>query len=128
MKNLIISAVVAAIVAVIVVMVGGNNQPAPDLNLGASGTRFPNGISADTTSPTMGQVRGTTFTATGDSTFGGGINGINVTTTNTATSSLIVGCVQSYATSTASPIRLSATTTASGGTIALWVFGSCSAL
>ena len=34
--------------------------------LGGSGTRFPNGLSADTTSPIPGQVRGTTFLATGD--------------------------------------------------------------
>lgn len=46
MKNIIISAVVAAVVAVIVVVVGGNNQsPAQDTNLGATGTRFPYGVS-----------------------------------------------------------------------------------
>lgn len=33
--------------------------------LGASGSRFPNGISADSTSPSAGQVRGTTLTITG---------------------------------------------------------------
>ena len=32
--------------------------------LGASGTRFPNGISADATSPVAGEVRGATFTST----------------------------------------------------------------
>lgn len=37
--------------------------------LGA-GTRYPNGISADTTSPTTGQVRGTTLTVTGTATLG----------------------------------------------------------
>lgn len=39
-------------------------------DLGASGTRFPSGISADSTSPTSGQIRGTTFTATGAMTVG----------------------------------------------------------
>lgn len=34
------------------------------------GTRFPNGISADSTSPSSGEVRGTTFTSTGDVTVG----------------------------------------------------------
>src|SRR3989338_7521588 len=34
-----------------------------------------------------------------------------VTTTNTATSTLIVGCLQTYATSTASPIKFQASTT-----------------
>lgn len=36
--------------------------------LGASGSRFPNGISADNTSPIPGEVRGTTLTITGTST------------------------------------------------------------
>lgn len=39
--------------------------------LGASGTRFPHGISADSTSPLAGEVRGTTLTVTGATTIGG---------------------------------------------------------
>lgn len=39
--------------------------------LGASGTRFPHGISADSTSPVAGEVRGTTLTSTGAATIGG---------------------------------------------------------
>lgn len=39
--------------------------------LGASGTRFPNGISANATSPSAGEVRGTTLTITGAATTGG---------------------------------------------------------
>lgn len=35
---------------------------------GASGSRYPNGISADTTSPSAGEVRGTTLTITGTTT------------------------------------------------------------
>lgn len=35
--------------------------------LGASGTRFPNGVSADSTSPSAGELRGTTLTITGNS-------------------------------------------------------------
>jgi len=42
--------------------------PSPTLVVGASGTRFPNGLSTDSTSPSSGQVRTTTFTATGLST------------------------------------------------------------
>lgn len=58
-KNIITSAITAIIVALVVVsLVGGN----PD-NLG--GSRFPSGISADSTLPSAGQVRGTTLTATG---------------------------------------------------------------
>ena len=39
--------------------------------LGASGTRFDNGLSADSTSPVAGEVRGTTLTITGASTLTG---------------------------------------------------------
>ncbi len=45
-----------------VALVGGNQQPA--VQFGASGTRFPNGISANSTSPSAGQVLGTTITGT----------------------------------------------------------------
>lgn len=41
--------------------------PAQEGTLGATGTRFPNGLSADATSPNPGQVRGTTLTVTSDS-------------------------------------------------------------
>ncbi len=72
---------------------------------------------------------------TSDATFNGGDGAIVVTTTNTATSSIEVGCVQMTATSTASPIKLvfsiTATTTEAGpnGTTAngyaLWKYGTC---
>ncbi len=42
------------------------------INFGASGTRFPNGISADSTSPSSGEVRGTTLTSTGAATLASG--------------------------------------------------------
>lgn len=48
-----------------VVLVGGNQ---PGLSVGASGTRFPNGLSTDSTSPSAGQVRTTTLTVTGAAT------------------------------------------------------------
>src|SRR3990167_5277189 len=38
--------------------------PSPNM-FGATGTRMPNGISTDTTSPVVGEVRGTTLTITG---------------------------------------------------------------
>lgn len=62
-------------------------------------------------------------TISDDLTVSGGV--LNVTTTNTATSSLTVGCIQTTATSTATPVRLSATTTAAGGTYLMVVFGTC---
>ncbi len=68
-KVYLISGVVALAVALLVVaMVGGNNQPQPQL--GATGTRFPNGLSTDSTSPVAGEVRGTTLTITGAGTIG----------------------------------------------------------
>lgn len=56
--------------------VGSDNQSGLKVDCTAlsnclgAGTRFPNGISADTTSPTAGQVRGTTLTITGAGTIG----------------------------------------------------------
>ena len=44
-----------------------------------------------------------------DTTFSGGT--VNVTTSNTATSTLVVGCVQFYATSTATALKYQASTT-----------------
>jgi hypothetical protein len=63
---------------------------------------------------------------TGDVTAGD----VTLTTSNTATSTLIVGCIQMYATSTASPGYLtftSASTTGATGTSFLpsWTFGTC---
>lgn len=57
----------------------------PDLGgfLGASGTRFPNGVSADTTSPEEGEVRGTTLTITATSTGGNFVNKGSVLSTTT---------------------------------------------
>ncbi len=51
---------VAALVAIFVSGLVGIQS----VSFGASGTRFPNGISADSTSPSAGQVRGTTLTIT----------------------------------------------------------------
>lgn len=103
-------------------------------------TRFPNGISADSTAASAGQVRGTTLTITGastlsgDTTFAGGDGAISVTTTNSATSSVDVGCIEMPATSTDTTIVLTfateahSTTTSSGtnsdGLVA-WRYGSC---
>lgn len=56
----------ALILLVAILLVVGSNQS----GVGASGTRFPNGLSADSTSPSSGQVRGTTLTATGAATVG----------------------------------------------------------
>jgi hypothetical protein len=51
----------------ILVLVGGNQSGL------LGGTRFPSGISADSTSPSSGQVRGATLTITGDATVSGAV-------------------------------------------------------
>ena len=120
-----------ALVVVIALMLVGGNQSA---SAGASGTRFPNGISADSTSPSAGQVRGTTLTTTGVATLASAtVTGtLTQSTTNAATTTAALGCVQTTATSTLTPIRLlytaSTTATAISGTQAgfvLWGYGTC---
>ena len=77
-----------------------------------------------------------TLAVTGDATVSGGT--LNLTTSNSATSTAVVGCVQTYATSTATAIQLiigspntqASSTLASqtiGGFVA-WRFGACPAL
>ena len=150
MNDLVKIAIIVLIASVIGGFVAGLVGDNQSDDLGA-GTRFPNGISADTTSPSAaGNIRGGTFTLTGaatigstlavtgvptftaDAVFNGGDGAIVVTTTNTATSSIEVGCIQMYATSTATALRfefnpISATTTINGtsdGMVA-WSYGSC---
>lgn len=50
----------------LLVLFGGQSAPEPTSQFG--GTRFPNGISADSTSPSAGQVRSTTLNVTGAAT------------------------------------------------------------
>lgn len=69
------------IVAVGILVLVGSNQSE------VGGTRFPNGLSADGTSPTAGQVRGTTLLSTGAATFS---STIAVTGAATLSSTLVV--------------------------------------
>ena len=118
-----------ALIAVAIIAITGLFFPLVQSQFGANGTRFPSGVSADSTSPVAGELHGDDLTldddatVTDDVTINGG--SLTVTTANTATSTAVVGCIQTYATSTATPVRLSATTTATGGTEALFVFGTC---
>lgn len=77
-----------------------------------------------------------TLTVSGDATLSGGSGALTLTTTNAATSTATIGCVQTYATSTETPVRLELTTSAVsttthrqaaaqiGGTM-VWIFGTC---
>lgn len=93
-----------------VIMQEGYNSAKPITLSGASG---------DITSGDDITV-GDDLTVTDDVTISGGA--LTVTTSGTATSSLIIGCIQTYATSTLTPVKLSATTTPG---YPFWVFGTC---
>lgn len=109
------------VIAMAIGLVGGNQSGL----LGASGSRFPNGISADSTSPVAGEVRGTDLTITDDATISGGA--LTVTTAPGATSTLIVGEIETYATSSATKICLKFNTiaTSSEAGYVLWNYGTC---
>jgi len=66
--SIVVAAVVSGLIAgFIVAAVVGGNQPQSV----RTGTRYPNGLSTDSTSPSSGQVRTTTLTVTGASTLSG---------------------------------------------------------
>ena len=64
LKDVLLSALVGALAALLVLGVAGlvDNQSA------SLGSRFPNGLSADSTQSVAGEVRGTTLTITGAAT------------------------------------------------------------
>ena len=90
-------------------MVGGNNQS------------FAGVTNLDSLTLSEALVTAT-LTTSGAMTVGGDVT---ITTTDAATSSVEVGCIDTYATSTATALRLSATTTPG---IAYWTYGTCSEL
>lgn len=124
-----------ALIAIILFLVFSSSS----LKFGVTGTRFPNGLSADTTSPVAGELRGDDLTLdddaviTDDLTVSGG--SVVVTTSNSATSTVSLGCIQTVATSTATAIRLiigtsntaasSTWSTATNGGFVNWGYGSC---
>lgn len=93
-KNISIGVLALVLAFLVGMAVGGKSSQS--LDLGASGTRWPNGISADTTSPSAGQVRGTTLTVTGATTLTGAVStgvfteggGISTISTTSATYTL----------------------------------------
>lgn len=102
MKNSTYIAWVAMIIAILALGYGVTHSSSPP-SQGGNGSRFPNGLSADTTLPNAGQLRGTTLTITGASSFGGGTSiasayngtcniGVISSQTFTATSSINATC------------------------------------
>lgn len=115
---------VIAIVAVLIAIFAWNSKSSS-----FGGTRFPQGLSADSTSPVAGEVRGTDLTITDDATISGGV--LSVPTGAGATSTLTIGRIHMYATSSATQICIDfntqATTTIAGtanGAVT-WKYGSC---
>lgn len=92
MNDLVKIVIVVLVASVIGGYIGGlvgSNQPENEKDPGETrlgGTRFPNGISADGTTPLKGEVRGTTQTITGESNLSTLIQGGGsfATTTNDA--------------------------------------------
>lgn len=99
----------------ILVLVGGNQS---DQIVGSSGSRFPHGISADTTSPVEGEVRGTTLNITSTAAFAGQItanagllqSSVNSTTTG-ATVTLLQADLLGYTSLLITPIVSDSTIT-----------------
>ena len=82
--------------------------PSPQL-LGASGTRFPNGLSADTTSPVTGEIRGTTLTITSTSAFTGLVSAVTAAFSGLVTlnaGTLYSSTLATSTTDTATPLIL----------------------
>jgi len=119
------SALVAALVAVVLgamALVGVNNQSE---FFGASGSRFPNGISANNTSPVAGEVRGTTASLTGRMS----VLTTGTTTTSFRSSSATQGyCVEFNATSSDTVLNrtyAASTTPSTAGVISVVRYGAC---
>jgi hypothetical protein len=107
-KNILLGILALVAVFLIGMAVGGNGSQS--LEVGASGTRFPNGISADKTSPVVGGVRGTTLTITGAST----LSGISTQATTSVTSLCVYNGTQftkiSFAAGSTTPAYATSTT------------------
>ncbi len=111
-------------------LLGGSKAPAQDI-VGALDRTTVSNPWTFAGAVTMSNVA----SITGDVTLGGGAGALVITTTNAATSTASVGCVQTVATSTLTPIKLvigsvnaTASSTATNSTISgfvTWAYGTC---
>ncbi|MFA5772858.1 MAG: hypothetical protein WC974_09035 [Thermoplasmata archaeon] len=107
---------VVVLILLLIVLVGGNQSG----NLG--GTRFPSGISVDSTSPSAGEVRGTTLTITGAQTLTGATtlsSTLGVTGATTLSSTLSVTGATTLKVLTQGGSVLATTTSTTATTFAL---------
>jgi len=137
MKNIIVILLGLVLVTNTVALFGLRDSGGDDAGIGAAGgryleqyvpvVRYNGGMATqlpfDMDGTSANLAVGGTMAVTGVTTMAADLT---VTTTNTATSSVEAGCFDSYATSTETAIRLSATSTIPGD--AVWVFGTCSGL
>lgn len=101
-----IAVIAVCLSAYAIALVGGNTQPVPSSFGGSTSDNWSVGGNLSVTGTSV--LTGAT-TITGDQTVSGGT--LNVTTSNTATSTVIGGCFQFYATSTATAHKFQASTT-----------------
>ncbi|MEK7461512.1 MAG: hypothetical protein AAB586_00345 [Patescibacteria group bacterium] len=127
----IISVVLAVVFGVLVVSLVTNAVTTISTSITTAGdiTTSAGNIAATTGTLTVGGVS----TLTGDVTMSGGNGGLTLTTANNATSTIQVGCIQMYATSTATAVRflfhasttISTTVTGTAAGYLLWGYGTC---
>lgn len=107
-------ALVGVLIAIVIAIMGLSLPAAPAPTAGATGTVFPHGLTVGDTAHS-----GQTFTNT---------------TSNAATSTTALGCIQTIATSTATPIAIVFNKTATTSSMlngqtakgfVLWTYGKC---
>ena len=117
----------AGILLVVILVLVGGNQSVPTGDFGASGSRFPSGISADSTSPSAGEVRGTTLTITGATSLGT-ISGKEAYSSAGTSTLTLADSGKTFAITGAGPVfTLPATTTGDGIVYRFVVAGAVSA-
>lgn len=110
-------------------VVQGGEQSGESQDLGASGTRWPNGVSADTTSPVAGELRGATLTLTGAANVAGTLNYTESSESQTTTNTIAIsesGKTFYFSGSNYQTVTLPATTTP-GQVYRFYVGGALSA-
>ena len=132
----IISVILAVVFGVLVISLVVDAASTISTNLATGGTLTVDGASTLTGNVTAAGTLAVTgaSTLTGDVTMSGGSGALVITTTNAATSTIQVGCIQTTATSTETPVRLvlssaaSSTPTFGAGNAVggvSWQYGTC---
>ena len=129
------SGVVALVILAIVLALSGSGSKVLSGTTNYDAVDVSDGYKVDGTTIIDGSGAAT---LAADATFNGGDGAIVITSSNSATSSVTVGCIETYATSTATTVRLQlgtgnsiSTTTsrdasaAATGGVVYWFYGTC---